>query len=206
MKQIAVALGAAFIGLIGAAGSAHADDAACLERFKELLVGGNASKEPVRIHVTQTFAGNTTENYFYSTGPDTGDGLMQPLKNMGDTWVLFRDRKMYTSADGKAWTLIRELDAASDPAAARNRLREDSATASSSVCGQEAIDGAPHEVVEGEYVSSLMQGAKVFHKYWVNSATGWITRTETRSTVAGNEHVSIQVLEPAPGYEFPTIK
>jgi hypothetical protein len=185
----------------------RADDAACVVRFKELLVGGNASKEPVRIHVTQTYAGNTTENYFYSTGPGSGDGLMQPLKNMGDMWVLFRNRKMYTSTDGgKSWKFGRELDAASDPAVTKAKLAEDSASAASTVCGQETLGDAAHEVVEGEYVSSLMQGAKVYHKYWVNAATGWITKTETRSSVGGAESIGIQVLEPAPEFEFPKVE
>ena len=195
-------------GLLAEAGSsAFADDAACTERFKELLVGGNASAEPVRIHVTQTYAGNTTENYFHSAGPDSGDGMMQPLKNMGDMWVMFRDRKMYTSTDGgKSWKFGRDLDAASDPAVTKEKLRADSASAANTVCGEEALDGAAHEVVEGEYVSSLMQGATVFHKYWVNRQTGWISKTETRSSVGGNESIGIQVLEPAPGFEFPKVE
>ncbi len=205
MKTFVVSvLGTGAVLCSAMAGTAHADDAACLERFRELLVGGNASKEPVRIHVTQTYAGNTTENYFYSTGPGTGDGLMQPLKNMGDMWVLFRNRKMYTSTDGgKSWKFGRELDAASDPAATKAKLAEDSASAASTICGQETLDDAAHEVVEGEYVSSLMQGAKVYHKYWVNAATGWITKTETRSYGGGAESLAFRCWNRHRSLSFP---
>jgi len=198
---------AAPVLLMGAGAPARADDAACRDRFVKLLVGGKASKEPVRIHATQTYAGNTTESYFHSAGRDSGDGMMEPLKNMGQMWVLFRDRKMYTSTDGgKSWKFGRELDAASDPKVTKARLAEDSASAANTVCGEEALDGVTHDTTEGEYVSSLMQGAKVFHKYWVNAGTGWISKTETRSTAAGNESIAIQVLEPAPGFEFPKVE
>jgi hypothetical protein len=205
MNRFGAVLGA--VAFVLAAAPAQADEAACKERFVKLLVGGNASTEPVRIHVTQTYAGNTTENYFYSMGPDSGDGMMQPLKNSGSMWVMFRDRKMYTSQDGgKTWKFGRELDAASDPAVTKEKLRTDSATAANTVCGEDALDGVAHETVEGEYVSSLMQGAKVYHKYWVNRDTGWISKTVTRSMAAGKESIGTQVLEPAPGFELPKVE
>ena len=206
MKRCGVLLAGVAVVMLAVPGGAHADDAACVARFKELLVEGNPGDGPTRNHVTQTYAGNTTENYFHSMGSNTGEGVMQPLKNMGPMWVMFRDRKMYTSMDeGKSWKFGRELDAVSDPAVTRVKLAEDAKTASGIACSEEEFNGATHQTVQGEYVSSLLNGGTVFHKYWVNTETGWISKTETRSTVAGNESLAIQVLEPAPEFEFPKV-
>lgn len=187
-------------GVTGYAAPSVSADEACKKRFVELLVEGNQTPGPARMHAFSDYAGNKSENYFYSPGPGSGDGVMEPLKGMGKGWVLFREMKMYTSNDaGKSWKFVRKLDKASDPAVVKETIRKDSASAVNTVCGEEKLDGVVHDTVQGEYKNSMLQGAMQVNKYWVNRETGWLAKYETRS---GKFH-NIQVLEPAPDFVLP---
>jgi hypothetical protein len=186
------------------AAPAQADDAACVERFKQLLVDGNPGKGPAKAHVTQSFGTMQTENNFYSLGAGSTDGLMEPVKGMGDAQVLFRNGKMYTSSDkGKTWTFVRELDKASSPEAVKEKLKADADTATEVSCGTEQLDGVEHETVEGTYVSSTAQGATIKARYWVNPETGWMRKAVTSSTMGGADSVTTQMIEPMPDLVLP---
>lgn len=183
-----------------------ADDAACIERFKSLVVNGYGDAGPVRTHVVQEFSGTITENYFHSPGGSSGDGMMQPLKNMGDMWVLFSDNKMYTSTDaGETWTFGREMDAAADPGAYKNQVRKDLEAAAHVTCGQDPVKGIPHETVAGEYNSTALQGALTQVKYWQRQDTGFISKHETLSNGASGKFHAIQTIEPAPDLVLPSV-
>jgi hypothetical protein len=138
---------------------AQADDAACVERFKQLLVDGNPGKGPAKAHITQSFGTMNTENNFYSLGAGSADGMMEPVKGMGDQQVLFRKGKMFVSTDkGKSWTFVREMDKGASPESVKEKLKADADTATDVSCGTEALDGVDHETVEGNYVASTAQG------------------------------------------------
>ncbi len=196
--------GALSLMMAAVPGTALADDAACMARFKELAGGSNPKSGPVRILNVQEFGGTKTENYFHSQGDDSGDGMMEPLKNMGDMWVLFRAKKMYMSTDkGRTWKFGRNMDDASQPEAYKEQVRKDLETADKVKCSTEEIDGAAHEVVEGEYKSTALQGAMSFNKYWVRQDNGFLSRYETSSEGAGGKFHSLQIIEPAPDLKLP---
>ena len=181
-----------------------ADDAVCAERFKSLVAEGNPDRGPVRIHIQQSVGNQQTENYFYSAGSGSGDGLMEPLKNMGDMWVLFRNKKMYTSNDaGKTWAFGREIDDAAQPEAYKAQVRKDLETATKVTCAEEALDGVAHDTVEGEFNSSALQGAATFNKYWINSETGWLSQYVSSSTSAAGKFEVKQTITPAPDLQLP---
>lgn len=195
------------ISLIVTSAPAWADDAQCLDRFKVLVVDGNPERGAVRIHAFQEVGGSKTENYFYSTGGESGDGMMQPLKNMGATWVLFRDKKMYTSADsGKSWKFVRDMDSASQPEAYKAKVRKDLESADQVACGQEAVDDVMHDTVEGQYKNTALQGAVTFQKYWIRPDSGFISKSETRSKTSGGDFYTLQIIEKAPDWTLPSVE
>ena len=186
---------------------AFASDAQCMQRFKTLVADGNPEVGPVRIHVFQEVGGSKTENYFHSPGGSSGDGMMQPLKNMGDMWVLFRDKKMYTSMDaGETWTFGRDMDDAAQPGAQKEQVRKDLSTADQVLCTQEMLNGLSHDTIEGQYASTALQGAVTRLKYWVHQDTGFITQHESRSKMAGTHFYVMQVIEKAPELELPNVE
>jgi hypothetical protein len=204
MVRFTLAAAIAAASLIIAAAPAEADDAACLERFRSLVADGNPDRGPVRIHVLQTVGNQQTENYFYSAGGGSGDGLMEPVRNMGDMWVLFRNQKMYTSNDaGKTWAFGRDMDDASQPEAYKAQVRKDLETAAKVACAEEALDGVAHDTVEGEFNSSALQGAATFNKYWINRETGWLTRYVSASGSGAGKLEVTQTIEPAPDLQLP---
>jgi hypothetical protein len=183
---------------------AHADDAACVERFKQLLVDGNPGKGPAKAHITQSFGTMNTENNFYSLGAGSADGMMEPVKGMGDQQVLFRKGKMYVSTDkGKSWTFVREMDKGSSPESVKEKMKADADTATDVSCGTEALDGVDHETVEGTYVASTAQGAMITAKYWVNPETGWMRKAVTTGMMGGTQSVTTQMIEPMPDLTLP---
>lgn len=204
MWRFTLAAAIAAAPMIIAAAPAQADDAACLERFKSLVADGNPDRGPVRIHVQQTVGNQQTENYFYSAGSGSADGLMEPLKNMGDMWVLFRNKKMYTSNDaGKTWAFGRDMDDASQPEAYKAQVRKDLETAAKVACAEDALDGVAHDTVEGEFNSSALQGASTFNKYWINRETGWLTRYVSTSEAGGSTFEVTQTIESWPDLKLP---
>ena len=204
MMRFALTAATLAASLSFATAPALADDAACMARFKELAGGSNPKSGPVRIRAIQEVGGNRTVNYFHSAGDDSGDGMMEPLENMGDMWVLFRSKKMYTSNDkGTTWTFGRNMDDASQPEAYKEQVRKDLETADKVTCGSEEIDVVAHEVVEGEYKSTALQGAMSFNKYWVRQDNGFLSRYETSSESAAGKFYSLQTTEPAPDLKLP---
>ena len=186
---------------------AQAQDEACMARFKELVADGNPDRGPVRIHVQQTVGNQQTENYFYSAGSGSGDGLMEPLSNMGDMWVLFRNKKMFTSNDaGKTWAFGRDMDDASQPEAYKAQVRKDLETAAKVACAEEALDGVAHDTIEGVFNSSALQGASTFNKYWINRETGWLTRYVSSSDSGAGKFEVTQTIEPWPDLKLPDPK
>ncbi|MDX1718252.1 MAG: hypothetical protein R3287_15195 [Anderseniella sp.] len=200
MRRVAIMLAGLALSVV----PAYADDAACIERFKTLLVDGNPGKGPAKAHITQSFGTMNTENNFYSLGAGSTDGMMEPVKGMGDQQVLFRKGKMYVSTDkGKSWTFVREMDKGSSPEAVKDKLKADADTAKDVSCGTEALDGVDHETVEGTYVASTAQGATITAKYWVNPETGWMRKAVTTGMMGGTQSMTTQMIEPMPDLTLP---
>jgi hypothetical protein len=132
--------------------------------------------------------------------------MLQPLKNMGEMWVLFREKKMYTSTDGgETWQFGRDMDDASQPEAYNAHGRKDLGTADQVACGQEAVGEVLHDTVEGQFASSALQGALMHSKYWIKQDTGFISQHETRSDGAGGAFYALQIIEQVPGLELPKV-
>ena len=181
---------------------AQAQDEACMARFKDLVVEGNPQQGPVRLHIFQESAGQKTENYFYSLGDRSGDGMSEPIEPKG-MWSLFRNKKMWFSNDGKTWKFGRVMDEASQPEAYKQTIIKDFETASNTACGEEDINGVAHEVVQGEYVNSMSQNALTRMKYWVRKDNGFISKSETSSDSAGGKFYALQYAEPWPDLKLP---
>jgi hypothetical protein len=202
MLRFALSAAALAASMSLAAMPAHADEVACMARFKELVVEGNPDQGPVRLHIFQESAGQKTENYFYSPGDRSGDGMSEPIEPKG-MWSLFRDNKMWFSNDGKTWQFGREMDAAADPEAVKDGLRKDAETAANVSCKSEELDGVMHDVVAGEYNSSGLQGAPYKVKYWIRQDTGHVARHESQSSMSGMNFKTLQIVEPWPDLKLP---
>jgi hypothetical protein len=204
MMRFALAATAVAASISFAAMPAHADDAACMARFKELLSRINDKVGPVRIHTFSESAGYKSEGYFYSAGDGSIDGMSEPIEPKGGMWSLFRGNKMWFSNDGKKWQFGRVMDAASDPEAVKQSLKKNAETASKTRCGEQELDGVTYEVVEGEYVNSMAQNAVTQEKWWVRKENGFVTRHEATSNGAGGKFYSLQIIEAWPDLKLPS--
>ena len=138
----------------------------CEEKFVRLLVDGNPDFGPMRLHIFSEIKGvQKSEGYHYSKGDGSIDSMSTTIEPENTPWSLFLGMKMWMSTDkGKSWNFVRELDAQSDPKAVKEALRKDAGTAANVACGEEEIDGVAHEMVEGDYNSSGLQGAVAHQK------------------------------------------
>lgn len=175
----------------------------CEDRFSELLINGNADQGPVRIHITQEIVGGqTTINYHYSDGKF--NGMTEMIDPVDMPWSLFIGDKMYMSNDkGKSWSFMNSYDAKKGRADMKVAMTKDAGEASEIVCGQEVVDGVSYETVEGNYKSSMINGAAIFQKYWVNAASGWIEKSFMHTKMSGFESKTMQVIEPYTDFVLP---
>ena len=177
----------------------------CEEKFVRLLVDGNPDFGPMRLHIFSEIKGvQKSEGYHYSKGDGSIDSMSTTIEPENTPWSLFLGMKMWMSTDkGKSWNFVRELDAQSDPKAVKEALRKDAGTAANVACGEEEIDGVAHEMVEGDYNSSGLQGAVAHQKYWVNPESGLIAKTFTATNANGMESEFTQFIEPWPELVLP---
>ena len=182
---------------------ANADE--CMDRFKELMMG-QLERGAVKIHITQQMKGApATKNWHYNNGE--GHWMTEMIDPVDMPWSMAHENRFYSSADqGKTWKFVSEMDDAAAKQKAREMLEQDAATASNASCGSEELEGTTYETVSGTHVSSVMQGAEVSHKYWVNPDDGWIARLDSTTSGNGFEMTTSQVLEPASDLQLPVPK
>lgn len=190
--------------IVASAGSAFADT--CLNRFSDLLVHGNHKMGPVRIHITQEIVGGKTSlNYHHSDGD--GNGMTEMIEPATDPWSLFLGDKMYMSTDkGDNWKYINSYDAEKSRASTIAAMTSDAKTVSELLCGEDIIDGISHETVQGIYVSSMLSGAKIYNKYWVNKQTGWIFKSYSHTKSGNFESKTTQVIEQVSNVILPKLE
>ena len=175
----------------------------CQDRFAELLVSGFEDKGPTLIHITQEIVGGQTSvTWHHSDG--NGNGMSEVIEPDGSPWSLFLNGKMYTSADkGKNWTFMSAFDGAAARAKNKAAMIKDAATVRDLSCTQADLNGAVHEVVEGTYTSSVIAGAEIFEKTWVNPKTGAITQSYRHVMMDSYQTKTTQVIEPHPDLNLP---
>ncbi len=174
----------------------------CQDRFVRLMMDGNGN-QPVKINVTQEIKGApASRNIFYRLSPD--HWMTEMVEPAGMPWTLEYANVMYTSADGgKTWTKVREMDSQRDDEAARAAREENAKTVRNAVCGEEAIDGVMHDVVEADY--DTLQNFKIENhfKYWIARDNGFIAKMVYVMKGQGFESRSTQIIEPAPDLTLP---
>lgn len=178
----------------------------CHDRFTELLIGGNQKMGPVRLHITQEIVGGKTSlNYHHSDGE--GNGMTEMIEPVDDPWSLFIGDNMYRSDDkGKSWSFINSYDAEKSLADMKVAMTKDAAEAMGVACSEEDLEGVAHEVVEGNYNSTMASGASIYQKYWVNPQTGWIVKSYGHTKSGGFESKTTQLIEPSPDLVLPKPK
>ena len=175
----------------------------CEEKFARLEIDGNGEGTPVRITITQEGPdGKVTKNYHYSDA--NGDGMSEMIDPADMPWSLFIGNDMYMSNDkGKSWSHMNSWDKEKSNADRKAAMHQDMAAATAITCGTEALDGTEYDTVEGSYKSSMLQGGKIWSKFWVSQDDGTIVRKDGISYSAGGEYKSSQIIEPWPDFVLP---
>lgn len=196
-----LALGAALALLVVSVAPSLAES--CQDRFVRLMMDGNGN-EPVKIHVTQEITGApASRNIFYRLSP--AHWMTEMVEPAGMPWTLEYANVMYTSADGgKTWTKVREMDSQKDDDVARAAREENAKTVRNAVCGEEAIDGVMHDVVEADYDTLQAFKTENHFKYWIARDSGFIVKAVYAMKGNGFESRSTQRIERAPDLTLPT--
>jgi len=175
----------------------------CQERFTRLLIDGNGD-DPVKIHVTQEIKGGaTSKNYFYQRVP--GHWMTEMIEPADQDWALTHDNVLYTSSDkGKSWKKARAVDSAATAKASKESLMESAKTVTNAACGQEELDGATYDTVEADFETLRGFKTKNHYKYWVDPASGYISKATYDVKAKGFESFTTQLVAPAPDLTLPT--
>jgi hypothetical protein len=189
------------LSIIISVGQAFAEP--CHDRFAELLVPGNQETGPTRLHITQEIIGGKTSlNYHYNDGK--GNGMTEMIDPANQPWSLFLGDNMYSSNDkGKSWSFMSSYDSRKGLINVKKSLATDAADATGVVCGKEEYEGASHEVVEGNYKSSMSSGSEIYQKYWINAQSGLMVKAFSHIKSNGFESKTTQLIEPYPDLKLP---
>ena len=160
---------------------------------------------PIKNLVTTEIKGQKpTKNWNYTIG--TGHWMTEMIDPPNLPWSMVYDNVMFYSTDkGRSWKKIRDIEQETKLVDQKKRLRDTAATAKNEACGEELLDGVPHRTMAADFVYPDME-AKFHETFWVNVATGWITKSRLHTRQTGFESVTTQVMEKAPGLKLPTPK
>lgn len=175
----------------------------CHETFVRLMISGNGEK-PAKIHVTQEIKGSKPSiNEFYYA--KLGHWMTKMIDPANQGWSLGYNDGLFTSSDkGKTWKKISTMDSQKNKENQDKNLRENAKTAKNASCGEEELDGAPHQTVEADF--KTLQGSKTdnHYKYWVNKETGHIAKATYHTKGGAFESFTTQLIEPLTDLALPT--
>ena len=179
--------------------SAVADE--CLDRFVKILMDVS-EKGPVKIHVVQQYKGAPVmENMHYSL--DSGYWMTEMIKPASAPWSLGYGNVLYTSSDkGRTWKKVRVMQGQA-PEAKLKALRENARTARNAKCGQESLDGAAYDTVEGDYTHQQNMKIEYHNKYWIRKDDGFIRKSVYTFKARNFSGRSTQLIEKAPDLTLP---
>lgn len=183
---------------------ASADE--CRDRFARYLESTIDSRRPGKAHiVTEIKGGPTTENEFLFVSQD--HHMHKTMKPAGVAWTLTYMGAMYISADeGKTWTKKLDFDRAKRRAETETMLKTQAASARNTVCGEDVIDGRPHDTYEADIGDNKIMPIEAHAKYWVDRKTGETTKTVSVMKGSGIESRSTQNWQPDPSMSLPMPK
>ena len=70
-------------------------------------------------------------------------------------------------------------------------------------CSQDQLNNANNDVVEGTYTSTMLAGAEVYEKFWIDQETGFITQSYRHVKSVGFETKTTQVVTLNPDFVMP---
>ena len=179
--------------------TATADE--CLDRFVKILTDVS-EKGPVKIRVTQQYKGAPAmENMHYSL--NSGHWMTKMLKPASAPWSLGYRSVLYTSTDrGKTWKKARVMQGQS-PQAKLKALQENAKTARNARCGQETLDGAAFDTVEGDYTHQQGMKIEYHNKYWIRKDDGFIRKAVYTFKARNISGRTTQLINKAPDLTLP---
>ncbi|WP_439140850.1 hypothetical protein [Planktotalea sp.] len=187
--------------LICFATGAHAQT--CEDHFAKLLINGNQDFGPTQMHITQEIVGvRTSITQHNDTG--NGNGMSKAIDPESDPWTLFANDKMYMSHDkGATWGFVTDFDGEKGRADHKQAMTRDAKTARDVSCAKETSNDTLKDVVAGTYDSSVIEGAEIYEKFWVNPETGFIAQSYRYVKSTGFETKTTQVVTLNPDFVLP---
>jgi hypothetical protein len=180
-----------------------ADDAACAKRIGDLLKRSVSDVRPGRATMTIEMKGAPAMvSEYLLAGPS--HGLHKPVSPPSPSWTLTTPGAMFQSTDGgKTWKKVRTFDAAAQKAQTEKTVAAQAQSITEAVCGNEPIDGVAHDKLEATITNPPPGEFKMRNTYWMNSETGFISKTIMRVVSGGPKSVTTQEWTPAPGLKLP---
>jgi hypothetical protein len=175
----------------------------CQDQFTALLIKGNQGVGPTRMHITQEIVGvRTSITHHYDNGD--GNGMSEAVDPESDPWTLFANDKMYMSHDkGTTWGFVTDFDGEKGRADHKLAMSKDAQTARDVTCSQDQLNNANNDVVEGTYTSTMLAGAEVYEKFWIDQETGFIAQSYRHVKSVGSETKTTQVVTLNPDFVMP---
>ena len=182
---------------------ALADD--CRDRVVKLVIDSMTVK-PSQGHLTSEIkGGQSTENTFEIAAWD--HMLFKSIKPANAPWTLTYKGAMYQSSDaGKSWRKVHSFDAKEQRAIQVKNVTAQANSARNAVCGEEALNGVMHDVLEADMTYPKPRSFDIHSKYWVNRNTGFVSKAVSRMSSKNFESVTTQTWMPAEGLVLPLPK
>jgi hypothetical protein len=190
---------AAFL-LLASTQSGLADD--CADRIAQFVIG-SVDSVPAEGHIISEIKGQPkTENDFVTVS--WKHYLYKPTVPAGGPWLLTYDGTTYQSADeGESWKKLYSFNLEDTRAASIKTVTEQASTIRNAACGEEALDGVVHDVLEADMTNLAPQTFEIHSKYWINRDTGFVAKAATLVKSDSFESSTIQTWRLADGLTLP---
>ena len=130
--------------------------------------------------------------------------LFKPVVPAGGAWLLTYDGTTYQSTDeGATWVKAYSFDKDETHRINSESVKEQASTVRNAVCGEEDVDGIMHETIEADFSNLTPSRFELHNKYWINSETGYVTRSISHTMMEGFDSIGTQNWVPAPGLTLP---
>ncbi len=157
--------------LITSALPAHADD--CRARFIDNRMAYLAAPLPGIGRIVSETKVQKTENEYHSAAWD--HGLFKPASL---PWTLTYTGAMYNSTNqGATWEKAHCFEAKKQRGQNIQTVKEQLASATNIVCGEDTIDGIVYDTFESDMENHEYAHYTMHDKYWVDRKTGYVVKS-----------------------------
>lgn len=175
----------------------------CREQFIRIFAPSEKSQKSLRSYNTATTNGENEQKFnLFSIGDNH---ILSQALVPAAPWSLIYNQQMFISNDkGKSWIKVRDLPDNELDEAALAAKTTGLAKIGNEECGTDTYEGKETNTIQADLDVTPEAPFKTTVKFWMDTETGNMLKSTTRTIMPGADHFVTQIIEQAPDLVLPT--